>query len=237
MNNRKGKDMKNLKRIITVFMVAITLCTVCAPIAGAKYYEAPYTYVFEDGTTVEYNFDLDGNSYGFINGEKVDLLLPLECYKVTDPELLAELNADLETITNSGSSMARVAPPTNYYNFTVSSSTSLRSANTYTQSINYDNISNDVSTSFLNPYIQHNNIVLKTTNIKTKNLSLNKKINYSFWYYDVTSESWYVKTFTKNCTAGVPHGYIKNYDFVRFTFIKSSNIKSFNANIWTIRAE
>ena len=48
-------------------MVAITLCTVCAPIAGAKYYEAPYTYVFEDGTTVEYNFDLDGNSLTTVN--------------------------------------------------------------------------------------------------------------------------------------------------------------------------
>lgn len=225
--------MRKLKKVMLVLMVAVTLCTMCTPMASAAYYDLPYTYTFDDGTQVKYNFDSDGNSYGFINGEKVDLALPLDCYKVTDPEILAELNAGLEAVNNSTSSMARVAPPTSYYNFTVSSPTSLKSSNTYKQTVNYDNVSVDVSTSYLNPYINHNNIVLKTTNLKTKNVLSSKKINYSFWFYEVSTETWYGKTFTKNCNGGIPHAYLTSYDFVRFTFIKSSNIKSFTANIWT----
>lgn len=33
--------------------------------------------------------------------------------------------------------------------------------------------------------------------------------------------------------SGISHAYLTTYDYVRFTFIKSSNIKTFTANIWT----
>ena len=222
--------MRKLKKVMLVLMVAITLCTMCTPMASAAYYDLPYTYTFDDGTQVKYNFDADGNSYGFIDGEKVDLALPLDCYEVTDPEILAKLNAGIEN-TNT-SSMARVAPPTNYYTFKIGSN-ELVSSNTYTQKVDYSTISLDVDTSYLKPYPGHNYIVLKTTNLKTANILSNKKINYSFWYYEVGTEKWYGKTYTKSCTSGVPHAYLTTYDYIQFTFIKSSNIKSFTANIWT----
>ena len=189
----------------------------------------PYTYTFKDGKEIKYAFDDNGNSYSFINGEKVNIALPLDRYEITDADILAELNSIFNT---NSSNMAKVAPPTSYYSFYISSSNNLISANTYTQAVNYADITIDVDTQYLKPYAGHNAIVLKTTNIKPA-VSLNKKIKYSFWYYDSNQEKWYGQTYEKNCTSGVPHTYLTTYDYIMFSFIKTSNINSFTANIWT----
>lgn len=221
--------MKKIKNSIIMLMVVIILTTICSPIANASYFDLPYTYTFKDGKEIKYAFDDNGNSYSFINGEKVNIALPLDRYEITDADVLAELNSIFNT---NSSNMAKVAPPTSYYSFYISSSNNLVSANTYTQAVNYADITIDVNTQYLKPYASHNQIVLRTTNLKT-NTSLNKKIKYSFWYYDSSYAKWYGQTNEANCNSGIPHGYLTTYDFIMFSFIKTSNIKSFTANIWT----
>lgn len=208
-------------------MVAVTLCTMCTPIASAAYYDLPYTYTFEDGDKVSYNFDGDGIPYTFEDGERVVATLPLDQFKVTDPEVLAELNSVFEE--EIVSSKARAAAPTSYYSFKLSNRNTV--SQTYVQAINFANVTSGVNTQYMDPYPSHNYVALKTTNLKTANILSSKKITYTYWYYELGN--WYAINCNKNCNSGVLHQYYTTVDFVMFSFTKTSNIKSFTANIWT----
>lgn len=57
--------------------------------------ERLYTYTAPDGTTIEYYLDENGYPYVYDeNGEMFGALIPIERYRVTDPEVIDALNGN-----------------------------------------------------------------------------------------------------------------------------------------------
>lgn len=220
--------MRKLKKIMLVLMVAVTLCTMCTPMASAAYYDLPYTYTYDNGEVVKYNLDSDGNPYSFIDGEKVDLLLPLSKFKVTDSNLVNELNKSIN-ITSDTSNMARAAVPTKYVDISATIDSEGLISKLYKKYVDLE-ANSSVTTDVLkiNPSLVRINV---TTADLNKKLLSGSKIKLTLYFYNYLEESWYSNTYTNNYT-----GTGKNYIFYPSTtpFIKakvqksSSGVKNFN---------
>ncbi|MDE6742482.1 MAG: hypothetical protein K2J95_01225 [Lachnospiraceae bacterium] len=66
--------------------------------------EKLYTYTYPDGTTIEYYLNEHDVPYTYRDGEQVFVVITLDRYKVTDPEVLDALNGngDLASLYNDG---------------------------------------------------------------------------------------------------------------------------------------
>ncbi len=81
-----------MKKTITIILTLILLVE-CFPLfAFAKEEKSINTFVYKDGTSIDYYIDEDGHEYIIRDGEKMFILLPLEKYKVSNTSLTVPNN-------------------------------------------------------------------------------------------------------------------------------------------------
>lgn len=81
------------KKTIVIFIIVVSL--LIGGVITVSAIPKKYTYVDTNGETIEYYIDNENHTYIIENGEKVYIALPLEQYKITDENILRELNSEL----------------------------------------------------------------------------------------------------------------------------------------------
>ena len=80
------------KKIVVIFIIVVSL--LIGGIITVSAIPKKYTYVDTNGETIEYYIDSENNEYIIENGKKVYIALPLEKNKITDENILRELNGE-----------------------------------------------------------------------------------------------------------------------------------------------
>lgn len=211
-----------------VFAILSTFVLPCFAVSVLNDDGELYTYIDSDGKAYDYYLDEDGNAYNYVDGEKVYILLPLPQYKITDEELLAELNEDFSMRTR-GTSMPE---PTNYYD--ISNVNGLEGSPAYVKDVSFDNYQ-----TFTTPWIKisskHNFIRFRTTKIKPF-YCINRKVYVVVRTYDTTSKEWTQRIFKEiDCTGkyGQPFQYLSTQRYCQFVLGIPEKVTAYTANIWT----
>lgn len=189
-------------------------------------------YVYEDeyGNEINYLMDENGTPYNYIDGELVYFALPLEHLKVTDENLICQLNEGLvlEDFINR-------AVPTQYVD--LSTESGLTSSPVYTKNISFAS-GNVHGLDYLKFNTQHAQVRFKTTNIVKESIFAGNDITFYFYYYSEILDEWYSTSMTDvNCTSvnGVGIQFSPSaHPYGKFTVVKSSNWESVTVNIWTL---
>lgn len=181
-------------------------------------------YVYNNGETeIHYLLDERMQPYYEANGEHIYLALPLEHLKVTDENLLAELNHSMH-ITMARNTLAY--EPAEYHDLAIESfeRTMYLSDNyTYTGILKMD---------ITKPIVR-----IKTSNEVKNNLLTGKKISYIIAYYSVVDETWFKYTVEDvNCSndSGSPFDLQSGqlYPYIYYGIKKSSNLYSATISCW-----
>ncbi len=92
------------KRKISIVFLAVLSIILISIIAVSIFYPQLftrdgelYTYVFDDGTVVEYYIDEDGHPYNYKNGKKVYKSLPLEQFIIKDQDSVDKIKNEMES--------------------------------------------------------------------------------------------------------------------------------------------
>ena len=80
------------KKTVVIFIIVVSL--LIGGIITVSAIPKKYTYVDTNGETIEYYIDSEDNEYIIENGKKVYIALPLEKNKITDENILRELNGE-----------------------------------------------------------------------------------------------------------------------------------------------
>lgn len=81
-------------------MSMLFVCGLAIPAMALNVKEQPNYYRTADGENIVYYLDNDGIPYIYENGKKETVLLPLEQFRITDPEECARLDAEFEAQKN-----------------------------------------------------------------------------------------------------------------------------------------
>lgn len=96
-----------MKKIFTIFMSVLFVCSLVIPAIALDAKEQPNYYRTEEGETIVYYLDKNGCSYIYKNGKKMYALLCLEQYRIKDETKINELKAQVaeleEPVTRSSS--------------------------------------------------------------------------------------------------------------------------------------
>ncbi len=182
-------------------------------------------YTTNEGKNIYYCLDENLNPYYIVNGEKMYITLPLEHLKVTDKQIIAELNQSM----NKESAKST---PTSYYDISTGG-TSTDSPH-YTRSVSFEN-----STSFITPVlklnISHNTMRVKASNIVKQHIFAGKKFDLTYYYYDSIDDAWYTQSHTGvhlESTFAFYH-LPSTFNFGKVKVEKNSAIKTFDLDVWT----
>ena len=169
---------------------------------------------------ITYFLDEQGNPYTIENGKTLYLALALPSLKVTDEEIIAELNEAIQI-----NSIARASKPTN----TVHLGTS-----PYSMFCDFSNGS-AYRTPIFDFDMSYPIINIKTTNIVKPALSGNK-VNIIYYYYSSADSTWYNIQYSKITCTDVNGFSIKNfsntYPYGSIYIDRYSNITSLTLNVW-----
>jgi len=209
-----------MKKITALIMVGIfLLCFGLQAFAVSENGETVYQMELSDGTVVEYYLDEHLSPYQMNDGQKVYLALPLEHLKITDPALVAELDASIGNTVTRG-------VPTDTYSL---------GTNRYNVHLDFRN-----DKSFVTPIFQYvgSNPFLK---VKASNIDkapfAGKEFNVCYMYYQSADDTWF-----QACYYGVDCSdsdglAIQHFPDIRpygrFVISKSSNIYSADFSIFT----
>ena len=86
--------MKKFINKKTVIILVIVVLLIIGGVITVSAIPKKYTYVDTNGETIEYYIDSEDNEYIIENGKKVYIALPLEKNKITDENILRELNGE-----------------------------------------------------------------------------------------------------------------------------------------------
>lgn len=218
---------KKLLTFTTSMLLAFSLLISFVPLTYAN--GATCVFVDSNGNEIKYYMDEDGLPYNMKNGEKIYLALPLEQFKITDPELIAELDATI----NEETTLTSRALPTDIYNLTLKSDP-LLSSNAYTHYCSFLNTDRFETPSF-KMSSKHSVIRLQTDDIEKPFLG-SSKVNfvYRFWY--VSTGEWSAITYKDvKCTSslGFPIQYLSETSYSKYFLILPSDVTAYTAVIWT----
>ena len=189
-----------------------------------------YTYTLEDGTIINYYLDEDGLPYIIENGEEIYIFLPLPQFKITDEEVLSELNAEIQNINND--LMVR-AVPTNYFELTVDSDVPTKSI-AYSKRYSFANHTTHVMPIFkMNGH--HAKIRFRTDDLE-KPLLGSRKVSFVVQLYSVAEDDWYnFQYFDKVCTGttGVAQEYVSAFNYAKYSLLIPEDVTAYTAVVWT----
>lgn len=80
------------KKTVIIFVIVVLL--IIGGLITVSAIPKKYTYVDTNGKIYEYYIDNENHTYIIENGKKVYIALPLEQYKITDENILRELNGE-----------------------------------------------------------------------------------------------------------------------------------------------
>lgn len=209
-----------MKRIISMIMtltlLACLTCNAYATIGSNKLHK----YKTVDNEEITYYLDEQGNPYTIEDGKILYLALALPALKVTDEDIIAELNEEIKT-----NDVTRAPRPTG----TVHLGTS-----PYSMFCDFSNGSS-YRTPIFDFDMSYPIINIKTTNIVKPALTGNK-VNIIYYYYSSVDSTWYNVQYSKiTCTDA--NGFsIKNfsntYPYGSIYISRYSNITSLTLNVW-----
>jgi hypothetical protein len=199
-------------------------------------------FVLPCGEAIEYFLDREGKPYRYERGERIFMLLPTEHNRVTDPEVLAMLNARAfgsvdhnELSQGVGYSSTSSAPPTVYYDLDSGGPAHVNS-HVYSAWMPLMGF-----TDILKLNRQHSAIALRTTNMSKGGplggiFTGNRVDLQYFLYWDLTN-SWHVE-WKYNINATITNGYRLGLlpsmnSFVMIVIHPNDDILSLTANVWT----
>lgn len=217
--------MKKFISILLLVFIIIASLPISA-FAGEK-----HTYRCRDGYTIEYYLDSDMNPYFYNNGQKTRLIIGLEHLKVTDAAQLRFLNSIVESTSNPNQRIVS-------FNYTdLSANVSTTNSASHSNNVSF----NSNTEYFLSPYYKfnayHDVVRLQTTNMVKVNFWNNKKISFTYYYYNEFTAEWFYQYFSEiDCTAetGYPISVVLNtFQYGLFYFWNDGNLESYTAKIWT----
>lgn len=207
--------MKNFLALVTSIIICFLLSV--NVFAQTKAQTGP-VYVFEQSETrIEYYLDSNGHPYQIENGKKVYLLLPLEENKITDKNIIMELNSLIKQQGNMR------AAPTSY----VDISGTVDSTQLISQSY-YSYMDLETYYSITTPVLKLNSKLVKF-NIKTinmrKSLFSPNTIMVTISFYDTSTDTWYWSTYEDDYT-GAGEDYTFPPNLVRFARCVVTQVES-----------
>lgn len=223
-----------MKKFISILLVASFLIILLAPIVQATENGHEYTFTLSDGKIIHYFLDKDNMPYQYINGEIIYVALPLEHLKVTDVDILEELNLFIENNKENDKTIDR-SVPTNYVD--LSQCYGQNNSAHYYRYVTFSTTLTQIPTSIFKLYEGHNSIRLKMTNIEKAHWYSSTNISYNYSYYYPNDDAWY--TLSRNnvdCTGVDGHGVQHlpaSYPYGRYYIIKNSNLINFDIDVWT----
>lgn len=215
-----------MKKTISILLVSIFLLSSIPLYASAAEVN---TYILPSGETINYYLDDNMNPYYYVNGQKRYLAIDLEHLRVTDPEILKELNALLSATKNPLQRSVNFS----YIDLTIGASST--SSPKYSKNINF-NGATYVTSAFLKFPANLETVRIKTTNLVKTNWYSNKKISFSYFYYNEHNDEWLSLYFKeKLCTASAGYDFgvmLSVCQYGYFYFWNDGNLTSYTANIW-----
>lgn len=226
---------RRIRKKVISLTTAVIILLQCLSLSAFAYNDGElYTFVFYDGTEVNYYLDSDGMPYCYENGEKIYMALPLEHLRITDEAILAELEeARLEIENNTTRAI-----PTNYVD--LSQCAYQQNSPYYTRAITFATTSTEISTPVFKLYEGHHSIRLKMYNIEKAHWYSSTNITYRYAFYDPYSNTWSSVTIKDaDCTLENGSGYKHTpsaYPYGRYYIVRNNNLVNFDIRIWTTTA-
>lgn len=93
---KKSKRSIVVLAVLTIIIISIIVVLIVYPQFLARDGEL-YTYVYEDGTVVEYYMDEDGHPYNYKDGKKTFISLPLEQFIIKDQDTVDKIKDEIES--------------------------------------------------------------------------------------------------------------------------------------------
>ena len=222
--------MKIIKKVSAMTLVVIFMF-ILAVNSFAYNQNQQYTYYYPNGNSVMYYLDDAGNPYVFENGEKIYIALPLEHLKVTDENLIFDLN---QSINNNSQQIQPYSVPTSYFDL----STGAADDASISYTVNNVSLANGVLTAFsILKFNPHHQYVCFKTDIIDKAFLAGNKVTLTYFYYNIYDDAWYNSRYEGvKCTS--TFGYAIKSDFNvcpygRFSIVRYSDIYTVNVSIWT----
>lgn len=218
-----------MKKFISVAISLLILLFSISPSAFAISMGEEHTFVFEDGTQVNYYLDNNGLPYVIRNGSKFYAAIPLEEFIITDENLLNELNAGL-----TGNQPDIISPmatgPTSYYN--LMQNPREQESNHYNKYMNFANTTT-IATQNLGIYASHSFLYYKASNVKPS--IGNKSVKITVRFYSISTEEWTeMKIPVDNISkTQIPIEMYSTYNYTQFLVYSESAKVSFNLEIFT----
>ena len=206
------------KALIVLFITTLVINGIIPAFAEQK----EYVFTDSNGETIYYYIDDEDNPYIIENGEKVFIALPLERYRITDENILSELNAEMNTR----------GAPTNYVTLTVPAGS--QTSTTYSNSYNFANYTTH-NTPIFKMSTSHSKIRFRTTNL-VKPLLGSSKVSFVYRYYSTSNDAWYQVSYNnKTCTGATGFAilYVTDCRFSKYTLLIPTDVTSYTGNFWT----
>lgn len=222
-----------------VLVTALLLVTMVSNFVAVSYANGP-TYVFIDanGEKIHYYLDDEGYPYCIRNGEKVYLALPLSHLKITDQDIIDELNTAVEVVElkeseSKSNTISQRSVPTNYYELRLKSNP-LESSYAYSNYYSFDNYTTH-NTPVFKMSTKHALIRFRSKDIE-KPLFGSKKISFVFRYYHKTLDEWsriIINDVDCTSTLGYDFEYLSETSYAQYILLIPDDVEAYTAVVWT----
>lgn len=219
---------KRISKQIISLITAVIILVQCLSLTAFAYNDGElYTYVSNDGTEVNYYLDSYGMPYYYENGIRINLLLPLEHLKITDNNVIANLQEEFASEVQGDVSL--MSEPTSY--FSLQKNPVNVTSNTYTQFMTFE-ANSIIPTSVMRKYANHLAVHIKALNIGKKHFYNSAKATIKLYYYVPTSDCYYNYIHTGVAAKDSIIGDIFHLDSGGLSFFKIEMIQYQNNIIW-----
>lgn len=217
-----------MKKFLSVAISILILLFAVSPSAFAASIGEEYTFVFEDGTQINYYLDSDGLPYVIRNGIKVYAAIPLEQFIITDENLLRELNAGLPS--SQPGNISPMAVPTSYYDLTKNPKT--QESNHYKKYMNFKDTTT-ISTQNLKIHTAHDYLYYRASNVKP--LVGNKSVKVTVYLHMSPDDTWRSYTYSIDNISEIPPVVMlySSDDYAKLLVYSASAKVSFDLDVFT----
>ncbi len=215
-----------MKKSTSILLITALLILFLTPVIQAADNGEEYIYTSTDGKTIYYYLDEDNMPYHYNNGAREYLLLPLEHLKVTDEQLINELNQS-KNIRDSKAVLS----------YSLKQNSPNVVSNVYTQFMTFE-ANNSIQTQQLVKYLSHTGVHVRTANLGKLHWYTGKTVTINFYYELNAYSTWYCLTRTNiDATSTDGEVFATQSGMVQNIYVKmekySNNVVWFDLKIWS----